>query len=79
MLIRFVCNNILSFYNEIDFRLFPGTPRKNKDHVIKTPGKNPDVLKACLIYGANASGKSNLVRLLISVSDLLSMVPVMLR
>jgi AAA15 family ATPase/GTPase len=62
MLIRFVCNNILSFYNEIDFRLFPGTPRKNKDHVIKTPGKNPDVLKACLIYGANASGKSNLVK-----------------
>ncbi len=62
MLIRFSCKNILSFYDEIDFRLFPGAPRKNKDHVIKTPGKNPNVLKACLIYGANASGKSNLVK-----------------
>jgi AAA15 family ATPase/GTPase len=62
MLIRFICRNVLSFYDEIDFRLFPGTPRKNKDHIIHTPGKNPDVLKACLIYGANASGKSNLVK-----------------
>lgn len=60
MLLRFIASNFLSIADEIDFNMFPASKLKtHKNHVYKTP--QVDVLKAAAIYGANGSGKSNLI------------------
>lgn len=61
MLIRFVVNNFLSFGEEREFNMLAGKSiRTHKHHVYKT-GKL-ELLKAAAIYGANGAGKSNLVK-----------------
>jgi AAA15 family ATPase/GTPase len=60
MLIRFVVTNFLSFNEESEFNMIAGSFKTHKDHVYSS-GKI-DVLKAAVIYGANASGKSNLIK-----------------
>lgn len=63
MLIRFLVSNFLSFKEEVEFSLVPGKPRKHPHHVIKGEQWNSiNVLKSGVIYGANASGKTNLVK-----------------
>lgn len=63
MLIRFIIRNFLSFRDEIEFSMIAGKPRTHPTHVIEGEGRNGiDVLKSAVIYGANASGKSNLVK-----------------
>ena len=63
MLIRFSVENFLSFCDEVEFSMLAGNGRKHPQHIIK-PNKpnNLRVLKAGVIYGANAAGKSNLVK-----------------
>lgn len=63
MLIRFTTENFLSFKDEVEFSMVPGKPRKHRDHVVGS-GKGNDfrLLKAGVIYGANAAGKSNLIK-----------------
>jgi len=61
MLIRFVVENYKSFKDEVEFNLLTGNFRRLADHVSKTfDGIN--LLAFSSIYGANASGKSNLMR-----------------
>ena len=72
MLVRFNVRNFLSFSERKDpktekpvsheFSMIPGKVRLNFDHVIHS--KKQDVLKMAAIYGANASGKSNLTKAL---------------
>ena len=63
MLIRFVLENYLSFKGEAELSMIPSLVRRYPDHVIKNPSRSGmDVLKLAMVYGANASGKSNLVR-----------------
>ena len=72
MLLRFNVRNFLSFYERNDpetekplsheFSMIPGKVRSNVDHIIHS--KKQDVLKMAAIYGANASGKSNLTKAL---------------
>ena len=59
MLIRYTVENFLSFYQNIEFAMIAGKTRKFPEHVVK--GKNIELLKTGVIYGANASGKSNLI------------------
>lgn len=63
MLIRFTVENFLSFKDEVEFSMVAGLPRKHKDHVTGS-GKGSDyrTLKTAIIYGANAAGKSNLIK-----------------
>ncbi|MGP1437570.1 MAG: AAA family ATPase [Treponema sp.] len=67
MLIRFNVKNFLSF-NEtdegksIEFSMIAGKPTRKKEHIYDD-GKIK-LLKLATIYGANASGKSNLVKAL---------------
>ena len=63
MLIRFFVENFLSFKDEVEFSMVAGRTRKHRDHIITT-GKRNDIrlLKTGVIYGANASGKSNLIK-----------------
>lgn len=61
MLIRFTVENFSSFKQAQVFSLLPGKGTL-KPHHKSTPIQGISVLKAGLLYGANASGKSNLVR-----------------
>ncbi len=61
MLIRFIVENFLSFKEETEFNMLTGQFKIHKDHIYPV-GSNIDLLKVASIYGANGSGKSNLVR-----------------
>lgn len=63
MLIRFRVQNFLSFNNEVELSLVAGRAQKHPEHIIKkSSNSDVDLLKSALIYGANASGKSNLIK-----------------
>ncbi len=63
MLIRFSIENFLSFNTRTEFSMLPGKSRGHANHVIKGKNRNDiSLLKTGIIYGANASGKSNLVK-----------------
>lgn len=61
MLIRFTIENLLSFREKQVFSMIPGKGSL-KSHHKSTPIKGVSALKAGVIYGANASGKSNLIK-----------------
>ena len=63
MLLRFSVENFQSFKSRAELSLVPGKVRRHPNHVIKANGKNDiAALRAAVIYGANASGKSNLIK-----------------
>lgn len=63
MLLRFSVENFMSFKERAELSLIPSRVRRHPNHVIKGANANDiSVLKAAVIYGANASGKSNLIK-----------------
>ncbi len=60
MLIRFNVENYLSFNSKSEFSMIANKERRLASHYKKEPGIN--ILKSSVIYGANASGKSNFVK-----------------
>ncbi len=60
MLIRFTAKNLFSFRDETEFNLFPNKTQRLSHHKIKK--NNIDILRLSAIYGANGSGKSNLIK-----------------
>lgn len=65
MLIRLVINNILSFGAEREFNMFPYPHLSNRlSHHKYAINKDFSLLKIGAIYGANGSGKSNFVKAL---------------
>ena len=60
MLIRFNVKNFLSFDEESEFSLIANKERRLPSHYKQEEGIN--ILKSSVIYGANASGKSNLIK-----------------
>ncbi|MHB8104279.1 MAG: AAA family ATPase [Dehalococcoidales bacterium] len=63
MLIRFSVRNFLSFNDEIEMSMIPGKTRKHSNHITKDVAWNGiNLLRIALVFGANASGKSNLVK-----------------
>lgn len=69
MLIRFIINNTLSFGEEKEFNMLP-MPRLRtlKEHKYNINGS--EILKMASIYGANGAGKSNLIKSLSTLQDL---------
>lgn len=62
MLIRFTVENFLSFKDEVEFSMVAGRPRMHPEHVYRVPHrKDLRLLKTAVTYGANASGKTNLI------------------
>lgn len=59
MLIRFNIANFLSFNKMQEFSMISGKVRNKADHIMDD--KKLKLLKFAAIYGANASGKSNLI------------------
>jgi len=64
VLIRFRVSNFLSFNQQVELSMIPGKTRQHLDHIISGGGGRNDIniLKASIVYGANASGKSNLIK-----------------
>lgn len=59
MLIEFSVKNFLSFKDKVTLSMEKGNGDENLDNIISN--KNIDLLKTAAIYGANASGKSNIL------------------
>ncbi|MCD8413145.1 AAA family ATPase [Tenacibaculum finnmarkense] len=72
MLIRFTVSNFMSFKEETEFNMLTGKGNgytKHENHVHRsTSGVN--ILKTAALYGANASGKSNLIKAIEYLKDL---------
>lgn len=60
MLIRFNVENFLSFNEKVEFSLIANQERRLSSHFVK--GRDINILKSAVVYGANASGKSNLIK-----------------
>lgn len=60
MLLRFNVANFMSFDTEQEFSMYPGRVEKHKERIVKVGDSK--ALKFAAIYGANASGKSNLIK-----------------
>lgn len=60
MLIRIVTKNIFSFKEDTEFNLFPNKTQRLSHH--KVTKNEVDILRLSAIYGANGSGKSNLIK-----------------
>lgn len=71
MLIRFVVNNVLSFGKEQEFNLLPAARLKRLNHHKYTLDQF-QFLKLSTIYGANGAGKSNLIKAITFLSDLIT-------
>ena len=61
MLIKFRLRNILSFQEEQELSLIPGNVQTKKNHLL-IDSENNHFLKYLSIFGANGSGKSNLIK-----------------
>ena len=68
MLVQFKVDNYLSFKDEATFSMVGYNPIKEhegnleKYNVAFAPSEKYKILKSCVIYGANGSGKSNLIK-----------------
>jgi Predicted ATPase len=62
MLIRLITANFLSFEKEIQFDMFPNIKRTSLQNHIYLCNKKLPILKMAALYGANGSGKSNLLK-----------------
>lgn len=60
MLIRFSVENYLSFNERQVFSMAAGKHTRHKSHLMVVKGKR--LLKGAVLYGANAAGKSNLIK-----------------
>ena len=60
MIVQFIVDNFLSFGNRQEFSFFAGKTRAHQGRVEQVQGKN--LLKFAAVFGANASGKSNLAK-----------------
>lgn len=70
MLIRFKVSNYKSINEEVTLNLTPSNVRRHKFHILNKDSDFP-VLRGALIYGANASGKSNLCEAINMVATLI--------
>ncbi len=61
MLIQFTTENFLSFKEENTLNMVATTDSKHKHHLLSNKKKKP-LLRTAALYGANGSGKSNLIR-----------------
>jgi len=69
MLLRFIAKNFLSISEELEFNMFPYNKlRTHQSHIFKT--NNVDLLKVGALYGANGSGKSNIIKAIHYLHDI---------
>lgn len=64
VLIEFSVKNFLSFKEKMTFSMVAGASEELQENLIETNELKEKVFKTCAIFGANGSGKSNLLRAL---------------
>ena len=69
MLIEFSVTNFLSFKDKNTFTMIASSDNTLKDNFVEV--NNEKVLKMTAMYGANASGKTNLFKILVIVSNMI--------
>ena len=69
MLIEFSVTNFLSFKNKNTFTMIASSDNTLKDNYVEI--NNEKILKMTAMYGANASGKTNLFKILVIVSSMI--------
>src|SRR5699024_8457408 len=69
MLIEFSVKNFLSFKDKNTFTMMASSDNTLKDNYVEI--NNDKILKITAIYGANASGKTNLFKILGIVSSMI--------
>jgi len=62
MLKRFIVENFSSFRDETILELTAGRTELHPNHLFEYTHQKVKILKSAIIYGANASGKSNLIK-----------------
>ena len=63
MLLRFSVENFKSIQSRQQLSMLPSKVSRHPEHVISATSRNDlAALKTAVIYGANASGKSNLIK-----------------
>jgi len=62
MLVSFKVANFLSINEEQEISFYPSRVRNMAEHRFQTKTTQVDILKSAIIYGANSSGKSNLLK-----------------
>lgn len=72
MIIQFVTENYRSIKHEQTLSLVKSTGNEMPDNFFETPAPNtPALVKSAVIYGANASGKSNVIKALHSMLNII--------
>jgi len=61
MLLEFEVENFRSFADPMTFSMIASSDKSHADHLINVEGSKDLMMRSASIYGANASGKSNLV------------------
>ncbi len=69
MLIDFKVSNHYSFYSQVEFSMEASNEKNVQEYIIEKINKEK-LLKLALIYGANASGKTNLLKAISDLTDL---------
>ena len=65
MIIEFSIENFLSFKNKVTFSMLANSNKGLENNYVKV--NNNNILKTAVIYGANASGKTNLFKVLMLI------------
>ena len=73
MLLRFSVSNYKSFDEEVSLSMFAGASKAFPEHTLKLSLCSVDkhILKSSLLYGANASGKSNFIHAMAFAQELI--------
>ncbi len=69
MLLNFTCSNFRSFRSEVTMSMLPGATKNHPGHIVNLDGL--EVLSTSAIFGANASGKSNIFKAMKYSHDLI--------
>lgn len=71
MLLRATFQNILSFKDEVQISFVAGKSTLHQEHVVRAEKRDDiSVLKSGVIYGANASGKSNVIKAIAIIQEI---------
>ena len=70
MLIRFAVENFMSFKKMTEFSMIAGKITRHSNHIALCNNKR--VLKGAFLFGANASGKTNLIRAIDFARDIIT-------
>lgn len=75
MILELKIQNFLSFKNEVSINFEATNDKTLEDYYVTTQNDGTRILKMAMIYGANASGKSNLISAFEFLNDFLGHIP----